>query len=92
MNWKVFFSKRAHRQFNNLPENIQGRIAALVEEIKVLGPIRGNWKNYGKLGANRHHCHVKSGNPTYVVCWEIISKDIRIIEVYYAGTHEKADY
>lgn len=66
------------------------KLAALVFEIEAVGPVRGNWKNYGKLSDIRHHCHLKSGHPTYVVCWEITDKKVQIMEVYYVGTHEKA--
>lgn len=63
-----------------------------MEEIKHSGPVRGNWPNYGKLGDGRHHCHLKKGKPTYVVMWEERDREIRLIEVTYAGTHEKAPY
>lgn len=63
----------------------------LMKEIEFLGPIRGNWKNYSKLGSIEHHCHLKSGKPTYVVCWRVF-KDSKLVEVYYVGTHEKAPY
>ena len=75
-----------------LPEAIQAAVDALAMDIQLNGPVRGNWKNYGKLSATQHHCHVKKGRPTYVVCWEVIDKTIRIVEVYYVGTHEGAPY
>jgi hypothetical protein len=40
----------------------------------------------------KYHCHLKAGRPTYVACWELIDKKIRILEVYYVGTREKAPY
>jgi hypothetical protein len=56
--------------------------------------VRGNWKNYSKLEGRKkqHHCHVKSGKPTYVVVWEESELGVRLVEVIYAGTHEKAPY
>lgn len=55
--------------------------------------MRGNWPNYGKLGENRHHCHLKKGRPTYVAVWEVAETgEIRLIEVTYVGTHERAPY
>ncbi|MBP7766704.1 MAG: hypothetical protein KA113_16075 [Syntrophaceae bacterium] len=62
------------------------------KEIEVLGPIRGNWQNFGPLTDDRYHCHLKKGRPTYVVVWEILSKKERLIEVTYVGTHEGAPY
>ena len=35
---------------------------------------------------------LKKGHPTYVAIWEVTDKEIRLIEVIYAGTHEKAPY
>ncbi len=29
---------------------------------------------------------------TYVCCWEVIDKRMKITEIYYVGTHEKAPY
>ena len=92
MPWQVAFTKRSAKQRNDLPEAVAQRLDALVQEIAVSGPVRGNWKNYGKLSATNHHCHLKSGHPTYVVCWEVRDKTIQIVEVYYVGTHEKAPY
>ncbi len=40
----------------------------------------------------KHHCHLKKGHPTYVVCWRVTSKQLKTVEVYYVGTHEKAPY
>lgn len=65
---------------------------ALVQEIQQTGPVRGSWKNYSKLGKLRHYCHLKAGRPTYVACWEVVDKQIKIVEVYYVCTHEKAPY
>jgi len=94
MKWTVFFKKKAQKQLNELPEAIREAVQALKREIEVLGPVRPNWKNFGKLkgSQNLYHCHVKSGRPTYVVCWEVVDKKICIVEVYYVGTHEKTPY
>ena len=32
------------------------------------------------------------GRPTYVAVWEVIDKEIQLVEVSYVGTHEKAPY
>lgn len=54
--------------------------------------MRGDWPNYSRLPGNRHHCHLKKGRPTYVAVWEDVAGKIKVIEVVYAGTHEKALY
>lgn len=94
MSWKIFFKKRVAKQIAKLPKHVANATRALVYEIEVLGPIRRNWKNFSKLKGteNLYHCHIKRGNPTYVACWKVTDKKIKIIEVYYVGTHEKAPY
>jgi mRNA-degrading endonuclease RelE of RelBE toxin-antitoxin system len=92
MGWTVRFTKKASKQTRALPEPIQHRLQALVQDLSTSGPVRGNWKNYGKLSRTEHHCHIKSGRPTYVVCWEVIEHEIHVMEVYYVGTHEGAPY
>lgn len=94
--WKVNFTNKAAKQFEKLSDNIKDSMTLLYEELKVDGPYRTNWPNYGKLKANKgrliYHCHIEKGKPTYVVCWEIVEKKLKILEVYYVGTHEKAPY
>lgn len=92
MSWTVTFTNKASKQFKKLALNTRLTLAVLVEELKVSGPVRGNWKNYSKLSETKHHCHLKSGRPTYVACWEVIDKKNKFLEVYYVGTHEKAPY
>jgi hypothetical protein len=65
---------------------------ALLMEIEKDGPVRGNWPNYGKVGKHRHHCHLKKDRPTYVAVWEVTKGHIRLVEVIYVGSHEKAPY
>jgi mRNA-degrading endonuclease RelE of RelBE toxin-antitoxin system len=94
MVWRVFFSRRAEKQLAKLPDNIVSAMRFLTREIELHGPMRHNWKNFGKLQGfqGRYHCHLKKGRPTYVACWEIKDKEIRIVEVCYVGTHEQAPY
>lgn len=91
MNWRVILSNKAAKQHERLPLSVKEMFGFLAKEIEFLGPVRGNWKNYGKLGPDLHHCHIKSGRPTFVACWRV-NKNIRLVEVYYVGTHEKAPY
>ena len=70
MHWQVSFKKKAQKQLDDLPKPIFESVIALTLEMERLGPLRYNWKNFGKLKGteNRYHCHVKDGKPTYVVC------------------------
>ncbi len=92
MQWSVNLSKKVVKALNRLPENVKFSLIALIREIEVKGPVRGNWPNYSRLGSNRHHCHLKKGKTTYIAIWQVIDKEIRIVEVNYVGTHEKAPY
>ena len=92
MVWVVTTNKKVKKQVRKLPQRIQASLYVLIAEIKDTGPVRGNWSNYSLLGNDRHHCHLKKGQPTYVAVWEVIDKEIRIVEIQYVGTHEKAPY
>lgn len=92
MAWTLQWKRKLEKQLRDLPEQVQLSFRALIHEIELLGPVRGNWKNYSKLNKTQHHCHLKSGRPTYVVCWEVVDNKQEIVEVYYVGTHEKAPY
>ena len=92
MKWSVDAKKKVQRQVKRLPEKVKKTLAALLNEIQEYGPYRTAWLNYGSLGGNRYHCHLKKGHPTYVAIWEVVDKKIKIVEVTYAGTHEKAPY
>ncbi len=95
MRWRVELSKRVEKAVVDLPLEVQSAFWLLVKEVSQHGPLRFNWSHYGRLHPkqdNRYHCHIKAGRPTYVVCWEVKDKRIKLVEVYYAGTHEKAPY
>lgn len=92
MSWTVTVSARAFKGLRKLPEPVRRALALLMADIEDLGPVRGDWPNYGKLAAHRHHCHLKKGQPTYVAVWEEMAGGIRLVEVTYVGTHGKAPY
>ncbi len=92
MNWNVTLHPKVVKNIPKLPERVQKSLALLLREIELNGPARGQWPNYSKMGKDMHHCHLKKGQPTYVAVWQVIDKEIRLIEVTYAGTHEKAPY
>ena len=92
MNWNVTLHAKVTKSIPKLPDRVQKSLAFLLREIELDGPARGNWPNYGKLGKGMYHCHLKKGQPTYVAVWQVVDKEIRLVEIIYAGTHEKAPY
>uniref|UniRef100_A0A7C4VRB1 Cytotoxic translational repressor of toxin-antitoxin stability system n=1 Tax=Desulfatirhabdium butyrativorans TaxID=340467 RepID=A0A7C4VRB1_9BACT len=90
--WRVILSNRVGKQIARLPLNVKASLFFLLAEIERYGPVRGKWPNYGKLNDITHHCHIKKGKPCYVAIWEVIDRKIKLIEVKYVGTHEKAPY
>ena len=87
----VILLKRVEKALRKIPKPARYAFFTLIKEIEEKGPVRWNWSNYGRLSKTKHHCHIKKGRPTYVVCWEEKNEEIEI-EVYYVGTHEKAPY
>lgn len=91
--WTVTLIGQARKAYKELPDGVKESLFALIFELEIKGPLRHNWPNYGKIKGkeNISHCHIEKGRPTYVVCWKV-EKNKKYIEVYYAGTHEKAPY
>lgn len=92
MSWVVTLSPKTAKAILRLPQAVKDSLVLLQREIEISGPVRGNWRNYGKLGRGRHHCHLRKGKPTYVAVWEEHDREIRLVEVTYVGTHENAPY
>ncbi len=92
MEWTVEVVRRAAKQVGKLPTRVREVLTELIRDMESNGPIRGDWPNFSTLADNRYHCHLKKGHPTYVAIWEVTNKEIKLIEVIYAGTHEKAPY
>jgi mRNA-degrading endonuclease RelE of RelBE toxin-antitoxin system len=90
--WKVVIDAKTRKALRKLPAPVRKTTALLMADIEDSGPVRGDWPNYGKLAPGRHHCHIKKGKPTYVAVWEESKNEIRLVEVIYVGTHEKAPY
>lgn len=91
--WIVTLSTtRLSKAIAQLPEHVRLKMFALAKDLEVNGPMQPGWPNFSKLGNNLYHCHIKKGKPTYVVCWRVLSKEDKRLEIYYAGTHEKAPY
>lgn len=97
MEWTIDFSNKAKKQIVRLLKEhpkIYKLAAALTKDIEINGPYRSNWPNYSPLNKqdDTYHCHIKDGRPTYVACWRIENKTVKIVEIYYVGTHENAPY
>ncbi len=90
--WVVRIHKNVARALHKYPRSVKDRFDALVKDIVEMGPVRGNWPNYSKLGDRRHHCHLKKGKPAYVAVWVESDMGIQLVEVRYVGTHENAPY
>ena len=94
--WNVIVTRAVKKQIQKLDKSVYAALLLLMEDLAQYGPAAGGtWKNYGKLkglGSDKRHCHLIKGRPTYVCCWEVVNNTLKIIEVYYAGTHEKAPY
>jgi hypothetical protein len=96
--WVVNYSTLAKKQKKRLPKTITAQLANLAWDLEHHGPVQRGWSHYGTLKkdknipSNAHHCHIKSGRPTYVACWQVFDKTIKFIEIFYVGTHENAPY
>jgi hypothetical protein len=92
VSWEVLIAAKAEKGLRKLPEVVKRALALLMADLEASGPVRGDWPNYGKLAPGRHHCHLKKGKPTYVAVWIEDHGKVKMIEVTYVGTHEKAPY
>ena len=86
--FEVLIRKKVLKNVEKLPGGVKIKFLALVEDLKELGPIRTDWPYYSKLGKEKYHCHL---GHSWVACW-IHKKNTVIIEVYYAGSRENAQY
>lgn len=87
--YEVIIKKKIQKSASTLPKEIFQKFRLLVEEIRVQGPTRSNWSNYGILkGTQTHHCHLA---PKWVACWVETEQGIQV-EVTYVGSRESAPY
>ena len=86
--YSVLVPRRVAKAIEKIPEPIRKKLVALVEQLQENGPIQSNWPNYGRLSANRYHCHV---SYSWVACW-YHEKETVEIEVYYVGSRQNAPY
>lgn len=86
--YDVSIKKKVLKELDRLPENVQKILGNLVDDLRDKGPYQPNWPNYSKLSSTTYHCHL---SYKWVACWEY-EKGTETIEVYYAGSREKAPY
>lgn len=89
MSWNVGFTSKAAKQAGKLPPKERDLLALLVREIQLNGPVQASWSNYSKLGNDTYHCHL---SYRWVACWKVENRELKLIEVYYAGSRENAPY
>ena len=93
--WTVVFSRKAEKQKAKLPTAIADILYLLRKDLEQRGPVVPGWPHYGKIAGSKsghHHCHLNKGHPTYVVVWQVLDGVVRVLEIQFAGTHEKVDY
>ena len=86
--WRVFFRRKVEKQVGKMPRKEQVLFANLVEDLIRKGPVRTEWRNFSKLSDREYHCHL---SYSWVACWRVEDGEMEI-EVYYAGSREKAPY
>ena len=74
MKWIVQITRKAEKQVKQLPEGIRKKLVALILDIEVGGPVRGNWPNYRNLDYTRHHYHNRKANPVMVPFGKLLTK------------------
>ena len=86
--YSVLVRKKTLRQAERLPEAVQQRLANLIEDLRLSGPVQAHWPSYSRLSETEYHCHL---SYRWVACW-YHEKGTLLIEVYYAGSRENAPY
>jgi mRNA-degrading endonuclease RelE of RelBE toxin-antitoxin system len=89
MGWDVTFTGKAAKQVPKLPKRERDLLALLVRDLMLRGPVLPDWRNYSKLGHALHHCHL---SYKWVACWRVEAGELKLIEIYYAGSRENAPY
>lgn len=88
MVYEVVIKRKMERGLRKLPNRVQRKFFALIEDLRDGGPVQSRWPNYSKLAEGRYHCHLEYH---YVACWRCEGDQV-IIEVYYVGSREDAPY
>ena len=86
--YRVSIKRKILKNVDKMPEEIKDSFEYLIQDLIDKGNIQKQWRNFCKIGENRYHCHLAY---SWVACWKCEKKSI-YIEVYYAGSREKAPY
>lgn len=86
--YKVKILKKVLKNLEKMPLGEQKKFWLLVNDIKKKGAIRTEWQNFSELEKDKYHCHL---SYHWVACWTW-KKGTFLVEVYYAGSREKAPY
>ena len=84
----VSIKRKMLKEVEKMPQAVQERLAALLEDLREGGPVQPGWPNFSRIGKETYHCHLAR---KWVACWRCEGKSL-IIEVYYAGSRENAPY
>jgi mRNA-degrading endonuclease RelE of RelBE toxin-antitoxin system len=88
MIYDVIIKKAALKNAVKMPQNMQAKLALLIDDLRDQGPVLPSWPNFSGIGKNCYHCHL---GHKWVACWQWENEAITI-EVYYAGSRENAPY
>lgn len=88
---KVKIKNKILKNVKKMPSARQDDFFDLIEDLQATGPIQKGWKNFSPLNDKKteFHCHL---DYRWVACWRVLSDSQLELEVYYAGSREKAPY
>jgi len=89
--YTVKIKKKILRNVQKMPKDRQDDFYDLVNDLKETGPIQKGWPNFSPLDSRKEtfHCHL---SYHWVACWKVLDDQTLVLEVYYAGSREKAPY
>jgi len=64
--YEVRIKKKALKNLQKMPKEIQFLFDSLVDDLIEKGPIRKEWPNFSALGKNQYHCHL---SYKWIACW-----------------------
>lgn len=88
MKYNVTMKRRVEKVAARMPKAEQKSLKMLLDDLAEHGPVQPGWRNYSALSTTEYHCHL---SYHWVACWRHEKGTIKI-EVYYAGSREKAPY
>jgi hypothetical protein len=86
--WRVLIRRKVLKRLILMPMLEQKAFSRLVDDLAEKGPVRAEWPNFSQLSKSEYHCHL---SYSWVACWRFRKQTVEI-EVYYAGSREKAPY